>query len=444
MNTMNASIIGMGKLGASMAVAMAKRGCRVVGVDVNPEAIRKLNAGQSPVEETGVQELLDKYRRRILATPDVETAVRASEVTFIVVATPSQADGAFSNHQLLPAVEKIGAALRGKRDFHIVVITCTVMPGTTDGVVRPLLEKSSGKRCGRDFALVYNPEFIALGSVVRDFLNPDFVLMGTREEKARKMMEAFYARVCENKPPIRCLTPTEAEIGKIALNCFCTMKISFANMLAELAENGPGVDARAISQAIGLDRRIGQNYLAPGLGFGGPCFPRDNVAFQTFARKQGIEVPLPAATQAVNRRQSDRVLARIKAILPRGGVVAVLGLSYKPCTPVVEESQALEIAVKVAGLKGFKVRVYDPQAMPGVRGRLPAEIRDCDSVQDCLTGADLMVLATPWPEFAAVKARDVKKWMRHPAVLDCWRCWSPGDGVKGIRYWATGLGGEMG
>jgi UDPglucose 6-dehydrogenase len=442
MKTTKVSIIGTGKLGMSMAVAMAKRGCQVIGVDINPEAIRKINAGQSPVEETGLQDLLTTFGRRITATDDMEQAVLNSEVSFVVVATPSQADGAFSNHQLLPAMERIGRALRRKKTYHRVVITCTVMPGTTDTIIRPLLEKRSGKKCGRDFGLVYNPEFIALGSVIHDFLNPDFVLMGTREEKAREWMERFYARVCENRAPVQTLTPVEAEIGKISLNCYCTMKITFANMIAEVAEAIPGVDASKINRAIGLDTRIGLRYLAPGLGFGGPCFPRDNVAFRVFAERLNITAFLPEAVHTSNRRQAERAVRRVRSILPKGGKVAVLGLSYKPFTPVIEESQALQVAQQLAGTPGVQVAVYDPQALEAARKVLPKSVEFAASMKTCLEGADLMILATPWPEFTTIKPALLEKTMRRPAMIDCWRCWNPKTGRGKVRYWATGLGAE--
>jgi UDPglucose 6-dehydrogenase len=440
MKTTKVSIIGMGKLGTSMAVAMAKRGCQVIGVDINPEAIRKINAGESPVEETGLQELLTQFGRKITATADVAEAVLKSDVTFVVVATPSQADGAFSNHQVLPAVDRIGRALRHKKGYPIVVITCTVMPGTTDTIIRSLLEKRSGKKCGRGFGLVYNPEFIALGSVIWDFLNPDFVLMGTRERKTQKWMEAFYGRICENKAPVQTLTPIEAEIGKISLNCFCTMKITFANMIAEVAEALPGVDAAQINRAIGLDTRIGQRYLAPGLGFGGPCFPRDNVAFRVFAERLKITAFLPEAVHTSNRRQAARVVNRVRAVLPKGGRVAVLGLSYKPFTPVIEESQALQVARQLAETQGIRVAVYDPQALDAARKVLPKAVAFAPSSAACLAGADLVILATPWPEFKTLSPTLLEKTMRHPVMIDCWRCWNPKMGRGKVRYWATGLG----
>lgn len=436
------SVIGLGKLGLSMAVAFAKRGFRVVGMDCNEATVAAVNAGQSPIRETGVQELLTQFRRRIRATTSVEEAVAGSDATFIIVATPSGKDGFFSNEQLLPAVEKTAKALRGKKGRHIVSVTCTVMPGTTMGVVRRTLERKSGKRCGRDFGLIYNPEFIALGSVVRDFLNPDFVLVGESDRKTGDAVERFYARLCENGAPVARMKPVEAELAKISLNCFCTTKIAFANMLAELSERIPGADAGVITRAIGLDRRIGQRYLAPGLGFGGPCFPRDNVAFRAFSRGLGVEVPIPEAVHASNRRQPVRVVARARRMLPRGGRVAVLGLAYKPHTPVVEESQALAIAANLASARGLDVVVHDPMAMDSARRVLGASVRYAGSATECLRGADLCIVATPWPQYAGLTASTLKRSMRKARVLDCWRC-LPARVVAGIdAYVSVGAGDD--
>ncbi len=442
MNRGRVSIIGLGKLGLSMAVAFAKRGFSVNGMDVNPDTVRKVQQGISPVDETDVQALLAKHGDRIRATETVADAVRGTNLTCIVVATPSGPDGSFSNAQLLPAAEQVGLALREKRGYHVVAITCTVMPGTTDEVVRPLLERASGKKCGRDFGLVYNPEFIALGSVVRDFLNPDFVLVGESDPKAGRVMERLYGRLCENSPQVARMKCVEAEIAKIALNCFCTMKISYANMLAEVAEKVPGADARVITDAIGLDRRIGRRYLAPGLGFGGPCFPRDNVAFRAFAKRKGVSVPIPEAVHETNRRQVRRVLETVKHLLPKGGRVAILGLPYKPHTSVLTESQALEIAHGLSRCKTFSVAVYDPMALDNARKLLGRRVAYADSALECLQGAELCIIATPWPEFARLTARQLQEQMKRPCVLDCWRCLNPREATR-VDYHAVGLGNVL-
>jgi UDPglucose 6-dehydrogenase len=189
-----------------------------------------------------------------------------------------------------------------------------------------------------------------------------------------------------------------------------------------------------------LDRRVGQRYLAPGLGFGGPCFPRDNVAFRAFARGLGLDVPIPEAVHCSNGRQPARVVEKVMATLPRGGRVAVLGLAYKPHTAVVDESQALAITAALAGKKMFDVAAYDPMAMDNARVVLGHGVRYAPSVAECLRGADLCILATPWPEFGRLSAATFKRMMRRTRVLDCWRCLSSGTVAGLSSYAAVGMG----
>src|SRR5918999_5073908 len=198
----NLSMIGLGKLGTPLAACWGAKGFRVIAVDVDARKVEAIKRGMSPVFEPGVAELLRRAKGRVTATADAEAAVLDSEVTFIVVPTPSEPDGGFSLRYVLPACQSVGRALRAKPDFHLVVLTSTVMPGATATAVQSTLEEVSGKRCGQDFGLCYSPEFIALGSVIRDFLNPDFVLIGESDPSSGAVLAALYMSVCENSPPV--------------------------------------------------------------------------------------------------------------------------------------------------------------------------------------------------------------------------------------------------
>src|SRR5579872_7504814 len=200
---MKLSIIGLGKLGAPMAAVMAQKGHMVVGVDVNPDFVAAIREGRAPVSEPGLAETIQANRERLTATLDYEEAILATEATFIIVPTPSNPDGRFSVRFVLSAAEKIGAALRKKSEWHLVVLSSTVMPGATGGQLLPALEAASGKRCGIDFGLCYNPEFIALGSVIRDMLNPDMILIGESDERSGTLLERFYKGVCDSSPSIQ-------------------------------------------------------------------------------------------------------------------------------------------------------------------------------------------------------------------------------------------------
>src|SRR5579872_1702809 len=235
------------------------------------------------------------------------------------------------------------------------------MPGSTGGTLLPALEAHSGKKCGLDFGLCYNPEFIALGSVIRDMLHPDMILIGESDPRSGALLEELYNGVCESNPRIQRMNYVNAELTKLSVNTYVTTKISYANMLAEICETLPGADVDVVTTAIGCDSRIGQKYLKGGLGYGGPCFPRDNVAFSALARANGAPALLAEATDALNKRQVPRLAALVMAHLPEGGTAGVLGLSYKPNTEVVEESQGLALA-KYLAEHDVAVAVYDPAA----------------------------------------------------------------------------------
>ena len=248
------SIIGLGKLGASMAAGMASRGLDVVGVDVSRQAVDAVNDGRAPVQETGLGELIAANRDRLRATLSAEEAVLASEISFVIVPTPSDERGAFSIKYAEVAFRELGRALARKDGYHVIVLTSTVLPGSTRYGLLPILEAESGKRCGEDFGLCYNPEFIALGTVIRDFLNPDFYLLGESDARAGDALESIHRRVCLKDPVVRRMTLENAEIAKIALNSYVTMKISFANTLADLCERVPGGDVDVVSGAWGVTR----------------------------------------------------------------------------------------------------------------------------------------------------------------------------------------------
>src|SRR5262245_22473590 len=429
-----ASIVGLGKLGASMVAAIASRGGEVIGVDVVPAAVDAVAAGRAPVQETDLDATLAANRARIRATLDVGEAVRDSSITFVIVPTPSDARGAFSFEAAARAFEAIGGALRTKDDWHLVVLTSTVLPGTTRQALLPVLERASGKTAGRDFGLCYSPEFIALGSVIRDFLNPDFLLIGQLDAASGEHLAACYADIMGPAVPVRRMTLENAELAKIAVNAFVTTKITFANMLAELCGAIPGGDVDVVSDANGLDSRIGRRYLTGGLGFGGPCFPRDNVALGFIADALGACADLPTTIDRLNRALTERILQQLRPRVPRDVTVAVLGLAYKPFSHVTEESQAIMI-VKTFLDHGARVLAYDPLARENANVELGGRALIMDAVCDCLRDADVVLIATPDPEFTRLSVRDFRRNGRPVLVIDFWRILANQlAGAEGIEY----------
>jgi len=432
----NISVIGLGKLGACMLASFASRGFKVIGVEIDKKRAELLQKGKSFHFEPQLEEYLTKYKNNITITDDYRDAILNTDTTFIVVNTPTDSDGAFSTEQLKPACKKIGTILQEKRGYHLVVVTCTIMPGTMRNVVLSSIESISGKIVTKDFGLCYNPEFIALGSVIRDFLNPDFVLIGESDSKAGDLLTGIYEKLLED-PKVRRMSLENAEVTKIALNSYVTMKISFANLLAELCEKIPGGNVDVITESLGMDRRIGKNYLKGAMSFGGPCFPRDNRAFSVAAKRYGIKMELPDVTDRVNQGHMEYV-ADLVSRYCGSGKVAILGGSYKPNSDVIEASPSIEIAKHLVK-KGIKVTIHDPVALKNIQTEY-SNIFECkESISECLKGADVCVIATPWDQYKNLNADDFKE-MNGSVIIDCWRILKSIPSTSRFKLIQVGIG----
>lgn len=434
------SVIGLGKLGIPLAAACASKGMSVIGVELDRSKVEMINAGKAPVFEPGLQEMMTAHRSRLRATSDFREAVLGSSISFLIVPTPSDERGAFSLKFINQAAEEIGRALREKKEEHLIVVTSTVLPGSTEYSIIPTIEKASGKRCGQGFRVCYNPEFIALGSVIKDLLNPDFVLIGQSDETAGKQLEAWYASFTSNRAPVARMNLVNAELTKISINTYVTTKITFANMLATICEELPGGDIDAVTNAIGMDSRIGKRYLTGALGYGGPCFPRDNRALSFLAEAIGSSAPLAHATDEANRAMVSRQCERVVGNLPAGSTVAVLGLAYKPDTNVIDESQSISLAKQLAA-NGNRVIVFDPHAMETARAALQGNVIYASSIADALKNADAVVIMNPCAEFKALEAKDFPRRPSPMLVVDCWRILSAKlRSCDWIRYAPLGTG----
>ena len=437
---MKISVVGLGKLGAPLAAVFASKGFDVIGVDLHAPYVDAINAGIAPVDEPRLQELIDANRSRLRATLDLGEAVTATDVTFVIVPTPSDATGRFSNANVLGAMEAIGKALRLKTGYHVVVLTSTVMPGSTGGTIRAALERYAERSVGPALGLCYNPEFIALGSVVRDMLEPDMILIGESDARAGALLESLYARSCDNQPLIRRMNLVNAELTKISVNTFVTTKISYANMIADICDRLPGADADVVTHAVGADSRIGTKYLKGAIGYGGPCFPRDNIAFGVLARSLGARADLASATDTLNRYQIERLLGAIEPRLIGSGPIGVLGLSYKPDTAVIEESQGVALVDRLVEL-GHRVIAYDPKALSAASAALRRSFEAASSAADCVRRSSLVVITTAWPEFGRIPTDAFERPTERLTVIDCWRITSKTIAqVADVVYLGQGAG----
>ena len=434
-------MIGLGKLGAPLAACLASKGFEVIGVDVDKKRLESVNKGIPPVFEPGLKELMQSCRDKLSATDDYEEAIKNSEVTFILVPTPSDEQGAFSLRYVLPVCERIGDVLRKKSTFHLVVLTSTVLPGMTERELKPALEASSGKKCGVDFGLCYNPEFVSLGSVIKDLLHPDFVLIGESDSSSGDMLASLYKSLCENDPSVARMNFVNAELTKLSVNTFVTTKITFANMLARICEHLPGANVDVVTSALGLDSRIGRKYLKGAIGYGGPCFPRDNSALAFLARLVGSAATLAEATDGANRQEVRQLVKLVKSKLPANGVVGILGLTYKPDTDVVEEAQGLLLAQSLLA-EGVSVAVYDPAGMTNARRVLDGSVIFAATAQACIQSADVIVLATPWEEFKNLSPKELSRHSSRRTLVDCWRVLDPKGYETIVEYIPLGVGNK--
>ncbi len=392
--SMRISIIGCGYVGAVTGACFADLGHDIIFVDRDPDKIASINAGQSPIYEPGLDALLQNNASRITATDDLAGAVRATDVTFICVGTPSKEDGSLDLTHVRSAAAGIGRALQEKPGRHTVVVKSTVLPGTTDGVVRTILEEESGKQAFTDFGLASNPEFLREGTALYDFFTPDRIVIGTSDDLSRHLIEDLYSTII--RPKMITSIPV-AEMIKYVSNAFLATKISFANEIGNICKQ-MGIDTTEVFRGVGMDHRINPAFFQSGIGFGGSCFPKDVRALIAKAEEVGVEPKILRSVIDVNEEQPERLLDLLKNHLPDldQKTVGLLGLAFKPNTDDVRESRAIPI-VETLLISGATVLAYDPLAMGNFRKLYP-QISYAPTAADALA-ADAVLITTEWEEF---------------------------------------------
>lgn len=346
----NISVIGVGKLGLCFALTLEKAGYNVVGLDINQDYVNSINNKTLKSHEENVEEYL-KNSTNFHATTDMKKTIEHSDLLFVVVATPSLANGRYNHAQVesvMQNVKKLGI----QKDKHFIVC-CTTMPSYCD-TVQDKLEPYG-------YTVTYNPEFIAQGTILRDQARPDMVLIGEGSTQIGDILEEAYIKMTDNEPRICRMSRTEAEICKISLNCFLTTKISFANMVGDIAA-ASGLPAKNILNAIGSDTRVGNKYLNYGYGYGGPCFPRDNRALAIFANDIGRPAPISVATDEMNKMHLDFQVKQFQKNTPIEQDILLETVTYKPQTVILEESQQLAFAVAIAE-SGYRVAIKETKAV---------------------------------------------------------------------------------
>jgi UDPglucose 6-dehydrogenase len=446
---MRISIIGTGYVGLVSGACFAEIGHDVECVDIDPGKVERINRGDAPIHENGLDEMLKRLvGKKLRATTDLEAAVLGSDITFIAVGTPFDGQRIDLTY-IREAARQIGVALKKKNGYHVVVVKSTVVPGTTDDVVRPVLEEASGKRAGADFGVGMNPEFLTEGVAVDDFMKPDRIVIGGMDARSQDVQRAVYAPFAST--PTMATNNKTAEMIKYVSNSVLATMISFSNEMGNVCTALGGIDIANVMRGVHLARyftttledgtrvKAGiSSFLWAGLGYGGSCLPKDTKALSAHSAAHGQPMPLLDAVIATNLAQPARIVSLLeKHLADLGGKkVALLGLAFKPDTDDMRESPAIGLAKLLLG-KGVQVSAYDPIARETGRAALPQAVAHHESLTSVLHGVDAAVIVTSWDEF-----KDVPKLLnggKQPVIIDGRRILDP----KSVtRYDGIGLGAE--
>jgi len=436
------SFVGLGYVGLCTAAVFASKGLNMIGVDIDGEKISKLTKGEVPYYEPHLDRVLKSVikRRKIGFTTDI-AKVAETGTTFITVGTPSRQDGSIDLTYVKKATEDIGSVISAGDSYHLVVVKSTVVPGTATGLVRPLLEASSGRACGDMLGLCSNPEFLAEGSAIKGTLYPDKVVIGANDEKSGNSLKRLYMSIyVRQKVPMIATNPTTAETIKYASNAFLATRVSTINTIANICQRLPGDDVEIVAKAIGLDPRIGPLYLKAGPGYGGSCFHKDLQALISLSRKLDYDPVLLSSVERVNENQAIEIVKLSRRLLSslENRRVAVLGLAFKKDTDDIREAASLRVIEELVK-NSASVSAYDPMAMKNASKVLSPKVEFATDAMSCLKGADCCILMTEWDEFRELKPREIKTAMRTPNIVDARRVLDQDD-LQGFNYLAVGLG----
>ncbi len=411
---MNISMIGTGYVGLSTGIGFAVKGNDVVCVDIDREKVEKINQGVSPIYEP----LLEDYLKKVLkdgkfrATTDLKEAIEQTEVSFISVGTPSKEDGSIDLKYIEEVSRQIGEVLKGK-EYHVVVVKSTVVSETTEKVVIPNLEKSSGKKASESFGVCMNPEFLKEGKAMEDFLKPDRIVIGSIDKKSGDVIERLYENF---QAPILRTDLKTAEMIKYASNALLAAKVSFSNEIGNICKL-LGINVNDVMRGVGLDSRISEKFLRAGCGYGGSCFPKDVDALIRKAKDLGYDPKLLREVHDLNLRQRVRLVEQLESRMGdlKDKTVCVLGLAFKPDSDDIREASSVFIISKLLE-KGANVRAYDPKAITNMKKVFP-DIEYPENAKEAIKDSDACLIVTEWKEFKNLSEKDFET-MKNRIVIE--------------------------
>ena len=430
---MHIAVIGTGYVGLVTGACFAEFGVDVTCVDIDTEKIARLSSGEMPIYEPGLEQLVTKNMQsgRLQFTTDIKQAVEQALVIFLAVGTPPKDDGSPDLTYVEAAARSVAEHMNGYK----VIVTKSTVPIGTGERLRGLIREQNPRL---SFGIVSNPEFLREGAAINDFMRPDRVVIGSRDDEAIAIMRDLYRPLYLIEAPFVVTSIEAAELTKYAANAFLATKISFINEIANLCE-GIGCDVHDVARAIGMDRRIGSKFLHPGPGFGGSCFPKDTRALASVARQFNQKSLIVDAVIEVNRLQREAMLPKIEKLVGslEGKTIAVLGLAFKPETNDMREAPAIDI-IKGLLKSGAKVRAYDPVAMIEAAEVLP-DVNFADDEYSAVTDADALVFVTEWNQFRALDMSRIRDLMRTPKIADLRNIYDPQD-VRELGFEYVGIG----
>ena len=431
---MHIAVIGTGYVGLVTGACFAEFGVDVTCVDVDQEKIERLNAGVMPIYEPGLEQLVSKNTQagRLRFTTDVQQAVEQALVIFLAVGTPPKSDGSPD----LSFVEAAALSIADYMNGYKVIVTKSTVPIGTGEHIRKLITER--KKTRANFGVVSNPEFLREGAAINDFMRPDRVVIGSRDEEAIAIMKDLYRPLYLIEAPFVITSLEAAELTKYAANAFLATKVSFINEIANLCDK-IGCDVHDVARGIGMDKRIGSKFLHPGPGFGGSCFPKDTRALASVARHFDSASLIVDAVIEVNQRQGEHMLSKIRKLVGplKGKTLAVLGLAFKPETDDMREAPAVGI-IRCLLDDGASIRAYDPVAKSEAMKILP-DVVYADDEYTAVKGADALVFVTEWNQFRALDMKRIRDLMKTPKIADLRNIYEPED-MRELGFEYVGVG----
>ncbi len=432
---MRVTMIGTGYVGLVSGACFADFGHTVTCVDKDEGKIARLQKGEIPIFEPGLDDLVKDNvdQGRLFFTTDPSQAIRDADAVFIAVGTPSRrGDGHADLTYVYAAAEEIAGLMQG----YTVVVTKSTVPVGTGDEVEAIIKRT---RPDADFSVVSNPEFLREGAAINDFKRPDRVVVGTDDERAKERMTDLYRPLFLNETPIVFTSRRTSELTKYAANAFLAMKITFINEIADLCE-AVGANVQEVAKGIGLDNRIGRKFLNAGPGYGGSCFPKDTLALMKTARDNSAPIELIETTVRVNSARKQKMAQKIVEALDgnvKGKTIAILGLTFKPNTDDMRDAPALDIVPTLQD-EGAKVRAFDPEGMKEAKHMLK-DVTFASGPYDCVQGADAVVIITEWDQFRALDLDRMKDALKTPIVIDLRNIYRPAEmAAKGFTYVSVG------